>query len=90
MADARWYNSDFVRRTWEGEAKRAGSRKVPTVSRLPEGWTPPEQRRGFVFIGRWIANKGIDTLVDAYALARARSGEVAADSHGQRPVAELD
>ena len=69
MADARWYNSDFVRRTWEGEAKRPGSRKVPTVSRLPEGWTPPEQRRGFVFIGRWIANKGIDTLVDAYALA---------------------
>ena len=69
MADARWYNSDFVRRTWEGEAKRPGSRKVPTVSRLPVGWTPPAQRRGFVFIGRWIANKGIDTLVDAYALA---------------------
>lgn len=69
MADARWYNSEFVRRTWEGERKRRGSRKVPTVSRLPEGWTPPEQRRGFVFIGRWIANKGVDTLVDAYALA---------------------
>lgn len=69
MADARWYNSDFVRRTWEGDEKRRGSRKVPTVSRLPEGWTPPEQRRGFVFIGRWIANKGVDTLVDAYALA---------------------
>ena len=69
MADARWYNSDFVRRTWEGEIRRPGSRKVPTVSRLPEGWTPPEQRRGFVFIGRWIANKGVDTLVDAYALA---------------------
>lgn len=69
MADARWYNSEFVRRTWEGEEKRRGSRKVPTVSRLPKGWTDPAQRRGFVFIGRWIANKGVDTLVDAYALA---------------------
>jgi glycosyltransferase involved in cell wall biosynthesis len=69
MADARWYNSNFVWNTWEGGQKRAGSRKVPTVSRLPEGWTPPEQRRGFAFIGRWVANKGIDTLVDAYAIA---------------------
>lgn len=70
LADARWYNSNFVLRTWEGDRKRRGSRKVPTVSRLPEGWTPPEQRRGFAFIGRWIANKGIETLVDAYALAK--------------------
>ena len=69
FADARWYNSNFVWRTWEGDRKRRGSRKVPTVSRLPEGWTPPEERRGFAFIGRWIANKGVDTLVDAYALA---------------------
>jgi glycosyltransferase involved in cell wall biosynthesis len=69
MADARWYNSNFVLRTWEGERRRRGSRKVPTVSRLPEGWTPPEHRCGFAFIGRWIANKGIDTLVDAYAVA---------------------
>ena len=30
----------------------------------------PNERRGFVFIGRWIANKGIDTLLDAYALAQ--------------------
>lgn len=70
LASARWYNSDFVWRTWEGDEKRHGSRKVPTVSKLPEGWTPPEERRGFAFIGRWIANKGIDTLVDAYALAQ--------------------
>ena len=37
---------------------------------MPEGWTPFHERRGFAFIGRWIANKGIDTLLDAYALAR--------------------
>jgi glycosyltransferase involved in cell wall biosynthesis len=68
-ANARWYNSDFVWKTWEGNRRRRSSRKVPTVSKLPEGWAPPEQRRGFVFVGRWIANKGIETLVDAYAQA---------------------
>jgi glycosyltransferase involved in cell wall biosynthesis len=67
-ADARWYNSNFVWNTWESR-KRCGSRKVPTTSKLPEGWTPPSERSGFVFIGRWIANKGIETLVDAYAQA---------------------
>ena len=70
FADERWYNSQFVWDTWEPNKKRAGSRKVPTVSKLPEGWTPPNERSGFVFVGRWIANKGIDTLLDAYALAQ--------------------
>lgn len=69
LADQRWYNSQFVWNTWEPHRKRQGSRKVPTTSALPEGWTPPAERRGFAFIGRWIANKGIDTLVDAYAQA---------------------
>ena len=69
FADARWYNSQFVWDTWEGNSKRPGSRKVATTSKLPEGWTPPAERTGFAFIGRWIANKGIDTLVDAYAMA---------------------
>ncbi len=69
FADARWYNSQFVWDTWEREQKWPGSRKVATTSTLPEGWTPPAERAGFVFIGRWIANKGIDTLVDAYAMA---------------------
>jgi glycosyltransferase involved in cell wall biosynthesis len=68
-ANARWYNSDFVWQTWEGNRKRHGSCKVPTVSKLPEGWTPPGERRGFIFVGRWIANKGIETLLDAYAQA---------------------
>jgi glycosyltransferase involved in cell wall biosynthesis len=68
-ADARWYNSDFVWKTWEGNRKRRGSRKVPTTSKLSKDWTRPNERIGFVFIGRWIANKGIETLVDAYAQA---------------------
>ncbi len=70
LATERWYNSQFVWNTWEPEKKSPRSRKVPTVSKLPGGWTPPEQRRGFAFIGRWIANKGIDTLVDAYTMAQ--------------------
>jgi glycosyltransferase involved in cell wall biosynthesis len=70
FADARWYNSRFVWETWEGNRKRPGSRKVATTSKLPEGWTPPEERTGFAFIGRWIANKGIETLLDAYTQAQ--------------------
>jgi len=69
LADARWYNSNFVWKTWEGNHPFPGSRKVATTSRLPEGWTPPAERRGFVFVGRWIANKGLETLIDAYAQA---------------------
>lgn len=69
LADERWYSSDFVWQTWEGSRKRRGSRKVPTVSKLPQGCTSPNQRRGFLFVGRWIANKGIENLVDAYAQA---------------------
>ena len=70
IATERWYNSQFVWNTWEPTKKRARSRKVPTVSQLPEGWTAPEERRGFAFVGRWIANKGVDTLIDAYAMAK--------------------
>ena len=69
LADARWYNSKFVWEKWEGDRKRIASRKVATTSKLPEGWTPPAERAGFAFVGRWIANKGIDTLLDAYAQA---------------------
>jgi glycosyltransferase involved in cell wall biosynthesis len=68
FADARWYNSNFVWNTWETH-RRPGSRKVHTISRLPEGWTAPAERAGFAFIGRWIANKGIDTLMEAYEQA---------------------
>jgi glycosyltransferase involved in cell wall biosynthesis len=68
-ADARWYNSNFVWQTWEKDRKRHGSLRVPTVSKLPEGWIPPNERRGFVFVGRWIPNKGIEILLDAYSKA---------------------
>lgn len=67
LAQERWYNSNFVWRTWEPHREFAGSRRTPTVSELPSGFVPPGQRRGFTFISRWIANKGLEVLVQAYA-----------------------
>lgn len=69
VADERWFDSQFVWDTWETGVKRRGSRRVHPVSHLP---TPPVAsplRRGFAFVGRWIPNKGIEDLVEAYALA---------------------
>lgn len=68
--DARTYNSAFVRRSWTRAAENSRSRVIPTVSRLPREPAPWEGRRGFLFVGRWITNKGLDDLVRAYAEAR--------------------
>lgn len=67
LAQERWYNSNFVWKTWEPNGELPGSRRTPTVSELPSGSIPAEQRRGFTFISRWIANKGLEVLVQAYA-----------------------
>jgi glycosyltransferase involved in cell wall biosynthesis len=69
LAHRRWYNSNFVWRTWEPARKLKGSDCVPTVCRLPQTWCPPEERKGFLFMGRWIENKGLEDLVTAYFLA---------------------
>ncbi|MDQ6624115.1 MAG: glycosyltransferase, partial [Verrucomicrobiota bacterium] len=89
LADERWYNSQFVWDTWEPTLKRAGSRKVPTTSKLPEGWVPPNERMGFVFVGRWIANKGVDTLIDAYAMAAIDHARWPLVLMGDGPLREL-
>jgi glycosyltransferase involved in cell wall biosynthesis len=39
------------------------------ISRLPDGPLPAARRRGFVFVGRFVPNKGVDTLVEAYSEA---------------------
>jgi len=67
LAHRRWFNSKFVWETWEPGKKSKRSDAFPTVSNLPEGWNPPESRKGFLFIGRWINNKGIEELLKAYA-----------------------
>ncbi|HVU32061.1 MAG TPA: glycosyltransferase family 4 protein [Opitutaceae bacterium] len=70
QAVRRFYISDFVRQTWEGNIAWSGSRVVFPICELAEGMCPVAERRGFVFAARWIANKGLDTLIDAYAEAR--------------------
>jgi glycosyltransferase involved in cell wall biosynthesis len=66
FAERRWFNSNFVWDTWEPDCKRLTSQRVPTVCRLPTKFCEPEQRKGFLFVGRWIANKGIEELLQAY------------------------
>ena len=69
LAERVWYNSDFVWRTWEPRRRRPTSGRLPIISNLPEGIVPIEQRTGFVFAARWIPNKGLRTLLTAYAAA---------------------
>jgi glycosyltransferase involved in cell wall biosynthesis len=67
-ARTRWYNSRFVWNSWEAR-QRTGSAYVPPLSVLPETDVAPIERRGFVFLGRLVAGKGVDVLLDAYERA---------------------
>lgn len=70
LAEVRLYISEFVRGTWEGGGRESGSWVVPPCSRLPVGGHPPDRRAGFCFLARWIENKGLEDLVEAYRLAK--------------------
>ena len=70
MADRRWYNSEFCWNTWDPGRTKHSSARLPVVSSLPTGRVPIVERRGFVFVARWIRNKGLDFLVEAYAQAK--------------------
>ena len=65
LADRRWYISEFVWDSWE-QHRRTGSARLPVVSRMPAGRISPNRRKGFLFLGRWIPNKGLRTLLEAY------------------------
>jgi glycosyltransferase involved in cell wall biosynthesis len=69
LAQKRYYISDFVRRSWERtEQPWHGSEVVfPICSLSSLDPLPIAQRKGFVFVARWIENKGLDILVEAYA-----------------------
>jgi glycosyltransferase involved in cell wall biosynthesis len=71
LAKRRFYISEFVRRTWEGTNQAwPGSQVVFPICELsPLEPLPVGERKGFVFVARWIENKGLDTLVEAYASA---------------------
>ncbi len=70
MADRRWYNSEFNWNTWDPERRKHASARLPVISNLPTGAVPVADRRGFIFVARWIPNKGVELLVDAYARAK--------------------
>jgi len=70
LADERCYISDFVRSTWEPGDLRRHSQVMPAVSSLPPERAVDWERAGFFFIGRWIANKGLEELLEAYATAK--------------------
>jgi glycosyltransferase involved in cell wall biosynthesis len=69
IAERRLYVSDFVLRTWEGRSKRPNSLMVHSICELPNGQVPSLERSGFSFMGRWVENKGVDVLVNAYQQA---------------------
>ena len=64
-ADRRWYISEFVWDSWE-KKRRANSTRLPVVSKMPTSECPHQNRKGFLFIGRFVPNKGIRILLDAY------------------------
>jgi len=65
-ADFRWYNSNFVRNTWEKTPPNENSESFPTISNVPMKMSQFEGRKGFTFISRWIPNKGVEILLEAY------------------------
>jgi glycosyltransferase involved in cell wall biosynthesis len=66
LATRRFYISEFVRQSWEGSEPKLGSQVVHSICRLPEAPAPWEDRRGFAFVSRFIANKGLEQLLPAY------------------------
>ena len=87
QADRRWYISEFVWDSWE-KKRRQGSARLPVVSRMPQGETPPDKRKGFLFIGRWVPNKGIRILLEAYARLQANPKEWPLTMIGDGPLRE--
>jgi glycosyltransferase involved in cell wall biosynthesis len=87
QADRRWYISEFVWDSWEKKRKQASAR-LPVVSRMPQGETPPNRRKGFLFIGRWVPNKGIRILLEAYARLKADPQEWPLTMLGNGPLRE--
>ena len=87
QADRRWYISEFVWDSWE-KKRRQGSGRLPVVSRMPQKETSPDQRKGFLFIGRWVPNKGIRVLLEAYAKLKTNPKEWPLTMLGDGPLRE--
>jgi len=66
LADRRWYNSQFVRSSWERSAESLASEAFPAVAPIDRQFSPLESRVGFVFVSRMVPGKGAETLLEAY------------------------
>jgi glycosyltransferase involved in cell wall biosynthesis len=53
---------------------------------MPQAETSPDKRKGFLFIGRWIPNKGIRILLEAYARLEADTNEWPLTMLGDGPL----
>ena len=71
-----------------GKERRQRSARLPVVSRMPQGETPVDKRKGFLFIGRWVPNKGIRVLLEAYARLNADPKEWPLTMLGDGPLRE--
>jgi len=87
-ADRSWYISKFVWNTWEPNGHLSTSDRLPVVSDLPEGSVPSEKRSGFFFVSRWIPNKGLRLLIDAYKAADLDKEEWPLRLAGDGPLRE--
>ena len=87
QVDRRWYISEFVWGSWE-KKRRQGSARLPVVSRMPQEEKAPEKRKGFLFIGRWVPNKGIRILLEAYARIQVNPQEWPLTMLGDGPLRE--
>ena len=87
QADRRWYISEFVWDSWEKKRRQASAR-LPVISRMPQGEVSPEKRKGFLFIGRWVPNKGIRVLLEAYSKLRLDPTEWPLTMLGDGPLRE--
>lgn len=74
LANKRWFNSNFVWNSWEPHNKHKNSFCIPTVCKLPTQEFDPKTRKGFLFVGRWIENKGIEEILKAYAKSNFDAG----------------
>jgi glycosyltransferase involved in cell wall biosynthesis len=70
LVSAQTFNSKFVRKTWTQGAESSFSRVIPTVSQAPLAAPATRNRKGFCFVSRWVANKGLEELIQAYANAK--------------------
>ena len=87
QADRRWYISEFVWNSWE-KIRREGSQRLPVVSRMCQEECAIHQRKGFLFIGRWVPNKGIRILLEAYVRLKADPLEWPLTMLGDGPLRE--